>query len=160
MYAVPRRAGVLLAGLLAAGALTAQAGAQTSKLRLHTAADTTRFLAEDPSGLTSMRPSKSADERQKWFKTPTSGGFAIYKNAQTGHCLTGRGLQGLPVVTAEKCITSGSTAKQEWNLGVSGDLKLRLNGLVAEVNPANLTGVRMALFTVKPNQKWHTHSTS
>lgn len=160
MYAVPRRAGVLLAGLLAAGALTAQADAQTSKLRLHTAADTTRFLAEEPNGLTSMRFSNSGDERQKWFKTPTSGGFAIYKNAQTGHCLTGRSLQGFPLVTAEKCITSGSTAKQEWNLGVSGDLKLRLNGLVAEVNPANLTGVRMALFTAKANQKWHTHSTS
>jgi hypothetical protein len=160
MFAAPRRAGVLLAGLLAAGAFTAQAGAQTSKLRLHTQADTGRFLAEDPSGLTSMRLSNSSDERQKWFKTPTSGGFAIYKNAQTGHCLTGRGLQGAPVVTAEKCITSGSTTKQEWKLGVSGDLQLRLNGLVAEVNPATLTGVRMALFTAKPNQKWHTHAVS
>jgi hypothetical protein len=102
MFAAPRRAGVLLAGLLAAGAFTAQAG----------------------------------------------------------HCLTGRGLQGAPVVTAEKCITSGSTTKQEWKLGVSGDLQLRLNGLVAEVNPATLTGVRMALFTAKPNQKWHTHAVS
>ena len=160
MFAVPRRAGVLLAGLLAAGALTSQADAQSAKLRLHTAADTTRFLAEEPSGLTSMRFSNSADERQKWFQTPTSGGFAIYKNAQTGHCLTGRGLQGAPVVTAEKCITSGSKAKQEWKLGVSGDLQLRLNGLVAEVNPATLTSVRIAFITVKPNQKWHTHPVS
>jgi len=160
MFAVPRRAGVLLAGLLAAGVLTSQADAQSAKLRLHTQADTTRYLAEDPSGLTSMHKNDSSEERQKWFQTPTSGGFAIYKNAQTGHCLTGRGLQGAPVVTAEKCITSGSTAKQEWKLGVSGDLQLKLNGLVAEVNPANLTGVRMAFFTVKPNQKWHTHPVS
>jgi hypothetical protein len=57
------------------------------------------------------------------------------------------------VVTAETCITSASTAKPEWKLGVSGDLQLRLNGLVAEVNAANLTGVRMAFFTVKPNQR-------
>jgi len=160
MFAVPRRAGVVLAGLLAAGALTSQADAATTKLRLHTQADTTRFLAEDPSGLTSMHRSNSSEEAQKWFQTTTSGGFAIYQNAQTGHCLTGRGLQGAPVVTAEKCITSGSKAKQEWKLGVSGDLQLRLNGLVAEVNPANLTGVRMAFFTVKPNQRWHTHSVS
>jgi len=160
MFAVPRGAGVLLAGLLTAGALASQADAATTKVRMHTQADTTRFLAEDPSGLTSMHQPNVSEERQKWFQTTTSAGFAIYKNAQTGHCLTGRGLQGAPVVTAEKCITSGSTAKQEWKLGVSGDLQLRLNGLVAEVNPANLTGVRMAFFTVKPNQKWHTHSVS
>ena len=138
MFAVPRRAGMLLAGLLTAGALASQADAATTKVRLHTAADATRYLA---------RP-------------PTSGGFAIYQNAQTGHCLTGRGIQGLPVVTAEKCITTGSKAKQEWRLGVSGDLQLRLNGLVAEVNPANLTGVRMAFFAAKNNQKWHTHAAS
>jgi len=160
MFAVPRRAGVLLAGLLTAGALASQADAATTKVRLHTAADSTRYLAEDPSGLTSMHANKSSEEAQKWFVTPTSGGFAIYKNAQTGHCLTGRGLQGLPVVTAEKCITTGSKAKQEWRLGVSGDLQLRLNGLVAEVNPANLTGVRMAFFAAKNNQKWHTHAAS
>lgn len=107
-----------------------------------------------------MREPIPCDERQKWFQTPTSGGFAVYQNAQTGHCLTGRSLQGFPLVTAEKCITSGSESEQEWKLGPTGDLQLHLNGLVAEVNPANLTGVRMAFFTVKPNQLWHTHPAS
>ncbi len=58
-------------------------------------------------------------------------------------------------MTAEKCFP-GAT-KQQWNLGVGGDLKLQLNGLVAQVNPSTLTGVLMAFFTANPNQKWHTH---
>jgi hypothetical protein len=158
MFAVPRRAGILLAGLLAAGALAGQADAATTKVRLHTAADTTRFLTEDANGLASMRPNNVSDTAQKWFKTTTDSGFATYTNVKTGHCLTGRGLQGAPIVTAEKCFP-GAT-KQQWNLGVSGDFKLRLNGLVAQVNPSTLTGVLMALFTAKPNQKWHTHGTT
>ena len=44
---------------------------------------------------------------------------------------------------------------QQWRLGASGDLQLRQNGLVAEVNTASAAfSVRMAFFTVKPNQKW------
>ena len=93
-----------------------------------------------------MRPSNASDPAQKWLKTTTDSGFAVYTNVKTGHCLTGRGLQGAPIVTAEKCFP-GAT-KQQWNLGVSGDLKLRLNGFVAQVNPSTLTGVLMAFFTV------------
>ncbi len=55
MFAVPRRAGVLLAGLVAAGI-----------------------------GLASMRPNNVSDHAQKWFKTTTDSGFAVYTNAKTG----------------------------------------------------------------------------
>ena len=56
-------------------------------------------------------------------------------------------------MTVERCV-AGNTA-QQWRLGVSGDLQLRKNGLVAEVNTASASlGVRMAFFQVKPNQKW------
>ncbi|HEY6691526.1 MAG TPA: hypothetical protein VI006_01670 [Solirubrobacteraceae bacterium] len=43
------------------------------------------------------------------------------------------------MVTAEFCVP-GAT-KQQWKLGVSGDLQLRLNGLVAGGNSANNSGV-------------------
>ena len=44
---------------------------------------------------------------------------------------------------------------QQWRTGVSGELRLRLNGLVAEVNTASASNLlRLAFFTAKPTQKW------
>jgi hypothetical protein len=60
---------------------------------------------------------------------------------------------GSPWISVEKCV-AGKLA-QQWRKGVSGDLQLRLNGLVAEVNTASPSfGLRMSFFTAQPNEKW------
>lgn len=125
------------------------ASAATSTVKLRNQATGTKLMTKDASGLASMKAPGAAN--QTWTKTDTSSGYATYRIG-TG-CLTGRGLQGFPVVTVEKCV-AGAT-KQQWRKGVSGDLQLRLNGLVAEVNTASAANLlRMAFFTAKPNQKW------
>jgi hypothetical protein len=149
MHLVLRRIAILLTGLIAVLAITSSANAATSQVKLRNQATGTQLLTKDPSSLTSMKPAGSAN--QIWTKTDTSSGYATY-SIGTG-CLTGRGLQGFPVVTVEKCVP-GAT-KQQWRKGVSGDLQLRLNGLVAEVNTASAAkGIRMAFFQARPNQKW------
>jgi hypothetical protein len=149
MHLVLRRIAILLTGLVAVLAITSSANAATSQVKLRNQATGSKLLTKDPSGLTSMKPAGGAN--QVWTKTDTNSGYATY-SIGTG-CLTGRGLQGAPVVTVEKCVAGA--ARQEWRKGVSGDLQLRLNGLVAEVNTASASNiVRMAFFTVKPNQRW------
>ena len=152
-----RKIKIAFAALALSAGFAGQAQAATSTVKLHTAADTTRFLSDTASGVTSMNKANASDPLQKWRKTDTTSGYATYTNLSTGRCLTGRGLQGFPVVTSEKCKVGATN--QQWRLGVSGDFQLRLNGLVASHNTAgNGTGVLMALFTAKPNQKWHTHA--
>ena len=115
-----------------------------------------KFLSDTPVALARMLKSNPADPAQKWVKTDTTSGFATYKNVKSGRCLTGRGLQGFPGVTVEACKPGSLT--QQWKLGVSGDLQLRQNGLVAEHNLASPSGqVQMALFQARANQRWHTH---
>ena len=152
-----RKFKIAFAALALSAGFAGQAQAATSTVRLHTAADTTKSLSDTPSGVTSMNQTLTSDLNQKWRKTDTNSGYATYTNVATGRCLTGRSLQGFPVVTAEKCIV-GAT-KQQWKLGVSGDFQLRLNGLVAKHNTAgNGSGVLMSLFTAQSNQKWHSHA--
>jgi Ricin-type beta-trefoil lectin domain len=152
-----RKLKIAFAALALSAGLAGQAQAATSTVRLHTAADTSRFLSDTASGVTSMNKSNPADANQKWVKTDTTSGYATYRNVQTGRCLTGRSPVGFPVVTAQRCV-AGAT-NQQWRLGVSGDFQLRLNGAVAFHNTAgNGTGVLMTqLFTNQANQKWHTH---
>jgi hypothetical protein len=143
----------VLRGLIATAALVlvmaGTASAATSTVKLRNQATGSKLMTMDPSGLVSMKP--VGKPNQTWTKTDTTAGYATYK---TGiGCLTGRGLQGAPVVTVQKCV-AGAT-NQQWRKGVSGDLQLRLNGLIAEVNTASAWNLlRMALFTAKPNQKW------
>jgi hypothetical protein len=153
-----RKLGAALVALAATATLAGQADAATSTVRLHTAADTTRFLSDSASGVTTMAKSQATDPMQKWIKTDTTSGFATYKNVKTGRCLTGRGLQGFPVVTAQSCVTGA--LNQQWKLGPGGDFQMRLNGLVARHNSTtgNGTGVVMSFFTAATNQKWHTHA--
>jgi hypothetical protein len=148
---------------LSAG-LAGQASAATSVVKLHTDADTSRFLSDSSSGVTSMTPrasdSSPKDFMQRWIKTDTSSGFATYTNKQTGRCLTGRGITGFPVVTAEKCVAGA--LNQQWRLNVTKDFQLRLNGAAAKHNntAGNGTGVLMAFFNGQSNMKWHTHLSS
>jgi ricin-type beta-trefoil lectin protein len=151
-----RKFKIAFAALALSAGFAGQAQAATSTVRLHTAADTTKSLSDTASGVTSMNKTVTTDLNQKWRKTDTTSGFATYTNVKTGRCLTGRGLQGFPVVTSERC-TGGTN--QQWKLGVSGDFQLRLNGLAAKHNTAgNGSGVLMSLFTAQANQKWHTHA--
>jgi hypothetical protein len=166
MQVLPRKLGVALTGLAAAAALAVpmagQADAASSTVLLHTQTTIPKLLTDNPNGLVTMEQAPlGGNLNQRWVKTDTSSGYATYSsvssiNAGKPRCLTGRGLQGFPVVTAEFCVP-GAT-KQQWRLGVSGDFQLRLNGLVAGVNSANNTGVLMQFFTVQPDQKWHTHA--
>ena len=166
MQVLSRRLGVGLTGLAAAAALAVpmagQADAATSTVLLHTQTTIPKLLTESPSGLVTMEQAPlGGNPNQRWVKTDTDSGFATYTSVSSigpgkkPHCLTGRGAQGFPVVTAEICVP-GAT-KQQWRLGVSGDFQLRLNGLVAGVNSSNNSGVLMQFFTAKPDQKWHTH---
>ena len=138
-------------------AFASTSNAATSTVRLHTQGDVSKFLADPGTGVTSMMRNNSSDPAQKWIKTDTDSGYATYRNVKfPDRCLTGRGIQGFPVVTDEKC-QAGST-RQQWRLGVSGDLQLRFNGLVAKHNLAgNGTGVVMSFFENRPEHKWHTH---
>jgi hypothetical protein len=137
------------AGLAVALAFTGQAKAATTSVKLRNQATGAKLMTKDPSGLVSMKNPGAAN--QIWTKTDTTSGYATY-SIGTG-CLTGRSLQGFPVVTVERCV-AGAT-KQQWRRGVSGDLQLRLNGLVAEVDTASAANqVRMAFFVAKPNQRW------
>lgn len=165
MQILSRRLGVTLTGAAAAAALAipmaGQADAATSTVLLHTNTTIPKLLTENPSALVTMEPAPlGGNLNQRWVKTDTDSGYATYTSVSSivpgkkPHCLTGRGLQGAPVVTAEFCIPGA--AKQQWRLGASGDFQLRLNGLVAGVS-ANNTGVLMQFFTAKPDQKWHTH---
>ena len=143
---------------LSAG-LAGQAQAATSVVKLHTDADTTRFLSDTASGVTTMAPSSSTDLAQRWIKTDTNSGYATYKNKLTGRCLTGRAPVGFPVVTAQKC--EAGALNQQWRLNVTKDFVLRLNGAAMKHNTAgNGTGVLMALFNGQSNMKWHTHLSS
>ena len=128
------------------------ASAATSTVKLRNQATGTKLMTKDPSSLVSMKSASAANQaNQTWIKTDTTGSYATY-SIGTG-CLTGRGIQGFPVITVEKCVPGAF--KQQWRKGVSGDLQLRLNGLAAEVNTASAAnGLRMAFFTAKPNQKW------
>ncbi len=147
---------IALTTLAAVLALTASASAATTTVRLHTDGDLSRFLSDSASGITTMAKSNSSDNLQKWRRTDTTSGYAVYKNVQTGRCLTGRGIVGFPVVTSESCKTGATN--QQWRLNVTKDLQLRLNGAAAKHNLAgNGTGVLMALFNARPEMRWHTH---
>jgi hypothetical protein len=165
MQVLPRKLGLALTGIAAAAALAVpmagQADAATSTVLLHTNTTIPKLLTDNPNGIVTMQPAPlGGNPNQRWVKTDTSSGYATYTSVSSitagkPRCLTGRGITGLPVVTAESCVP-GAT-KQQWRLGVSGDFQLRLNGLVAGVNSANNSGVLMQFFTAKPDQKWHTH---
>jgi hypothetical protein len=142
--------------LTVSAGLAGQAQAATTTVRLHTDANTTRYLSDSASGVTTMAVNSSSG-LQRWIKTDTTSGYATYKNKSTGRCLTGRGLTGFPVVTSEKCVAGA--LNQQWRLNVTKDFQLRLNGAAAKHNTAgNGTGVLMALFNAKNDMKWHTHA--
>lgn len=149
MKLVPRKIAIVVTTLIAGATIAAPANAATTQVKLRNQATGTKLLTKDTSGLASMKPAGAAN--QTWTKTDTSSGYATF--SQGTSCLTGRGIQGFPVVTVEKCIP-GAT-KQQWRRGVSGDLQLRLNGFGAEVDTGSAANlVEMGLFTGKSNQRW------
>lgn len=125
MRVFPRKLGLAFTGLAAAAALAVpmagQADAATSTVLLHTQTTIPKLLTDNASGLVTMQPAPlGGNPNQRWVKTDTSNGYATYSsvssiNAGKPRCLTGRGLQGAPVVTAESCIAG--SLKQQWRLG-------------------------------------------
>jgi hypothetical protein len=153
-----RKLTLTVATLAISAGLAGQANAATSVVKLHTDADTSKFLSDTASGVTTMAPI-SSDFAQRWIKTDTTSGYATYTNKLTGRCLTGRAPVGFPVVTSQKCVAGA--LNQQWRLNVTKDFVLRLNGAAAKHNTAGTgTGVLMALFNGQNNMKWHTHPSS
>jgi hypothetical protein len=147
-----------LTTLAVSAGLAGSAHAATTTVKLHTDADTTRFLTDGASGLASMDKT-STDPSQRWLRTDTNSSYATYKNVKTGRCLTGRSTVGFPVVSVQKCVPGA--LNQQWRLNVTKDLQLRLNGAAAKHNTAgNATGVLMALFNGRNDMKWHLHTVS
>lgn len=162
MHGITRKLTVAFAAIAMSAGLASQASAATTTVRLHTQADTSKYLTDGAGGLAQMLKSNSSDPAQRFRKTDTNSGYATYTSVKslsgvTPRCLTGRGLQGFPVVTVERCVSGA--LNQQWRLGVSGELQLRLNGLVASHNTAgNGSGVVMAFLQPgAANMKWHTH---
>ena len=145
-----RKIAVLLAGLAVLLVIAGPASADTTQVKLRVLQATgTKLMTREPSSLISMKTAGAAN--QIWTRTDVAGGFATY--AQGTLCLTGRSLQGFPLLTAQKCVPGAKN--QQWRLGVSGDLQLKLNGLVAEVKTSSAAlQVQMAFFVFKPNQRW------
>jgi hypothetical protein len=144
---------IAISTLAAMLAFATSSNAATSTVKLHTDANTTRFLSDSANGVTTMAPSNTS-AMQRWVKTDTTSGYATYRNVGTGRCLTGRGLTGFPVVTSQACVSGA--LNQQWRLNVTKDFQLRLNGAAARHNLVT-NGVLMALFNGKPEMKWHTH---
>jgi hypothetical protein len=148
---------IAISTLTAVLAFATSANAATTTVKLHTDADVSKFLADSASGIATMAKSNPSDNLQKWRRTDTSSGYAVYKNVQTGRCLTGRGIIGFPVVSVQACKTGA--LDQQWRLNVTKDFQLRLNGAAMKHNLAgNGTGVIMALFNGRNEMKWHTHA--
>jgi hypothetical protein len=144
-----RKIALVFTGLALLLVIAGPANAATTQVKLRTQATGVKLMTRDANSLVSMKDPGAAN--QIWTRTDTSGGYATY--AQGNVCLTGRSLQGLPLVTAQKCVPGATN--QQWRLGVSKELQLRLNGLVAEVKTASASlQVQMAFFQVKPNQRW------
>jgi hypothetical protein len=99
-----RKFSIAFAAVATSATLATTADAATTTVKLHTQADTTKFLSDPSSGITAMSKSDASDAKQKWRRTDTNSGYATYQNVGTSRCLTGRGIQGFPVVTAEKCV--------------------------------------------------------
>jgi hypothetical protein len=153
-----RKLTLTVATLAISAGLAGQANAATSVVKLHTDANTTRYLSDSQGGVVTMAPS-SGDFAQRWIKTDTSSGYATYKDKLTGRCLTGRSPVGFPVVAVQTCVAGA--LNQQWRLNLSNDFMLRLNGAAARHNTAGIgTGVLMALFNGQSNMKWHTHPSS
>ena len=164
MQRITRKAGTALAGLTAAAALAVpmatQAHAATTTVKLHTQTSIDRFLGRSAPEHRVDAARGQQRPAQRWRRTDTNSGYATYTSVSSinegrPRCLTGRGLQGFPVVTVERC---DGTDRQQWRLGSSGELRLRMNGLVAAHNNAGtFRGVVMQAFTDAANQRWHTH---
>src|SRR4051812_15448534 len=114
MNSVLRWIALVALALTAALSVTTSANAATTQVKLRNQATGVKLMTKDASGLVSMKNPGAAN--QVWTKTDTDSGYATY-SIGTG-CLTGRGVQGFPVVTVEKCV-AGAT-KQQWRKGVSG----------------------------------------
>ena len=106
MHGITRKLTVAFAAIAMSAGLASQASAATTTVRLHTQADTSKYLTDGAGGLAQMLKSNSSDPAQRFRKTDTNSGYATYTSVKslsgvTPRCLTGRGLQGFPVVTVE-----------------------------------------------------------
>jgi hypothetical protein len=161
MPTLPRALGGFAAAAVAAAALAVplagSAQATPGAVKLHTAANLDRFLA-NVNGLAFMPPRAAGDTRQEWFMEGTAGGFTQLRNvAEPTKCLNA----GSAVGKIAFLLTCDGRVAQQWQLGPSGDLKNR-NGLVLAVDLANVNQTtRMAPFPtgqLPDTERWHTHA--
>ena len=148
-----RKLTLAVATLAISAGLAGQANAATSTVRLHTDANTTRYLSDTASGVTSMEPNRARpaaldqDRHQLGLRDLQEPVHGPLPHRPLDHRLPGRHPQ-----------FAGAT-NQQWRLNVTKDFQLRLNGAAMKHNTAgNGTGVLMALFNGRNDMKWHTHA--
>ena len=71
--------------------LTGSAQAATANVKLVNEATPGRLMTPTASGAVMMLPQVPTGRSQVWVKTGTNPGFATFRNAHTGDCLTARG---------------------------------------------------------------------
>lgn len=110
--------------------LAGSAQAATANVRLINEATPGRLMTPTASGAVMMLPQVATGRSQVWVKTGATPGFATFRNALTGDCLTARGTLDNPVVRVQVC--NGGTG-QQWRTDADGMIYSRSLGFALEV---------------------------
>jgi hypothetical protein len=127
--------------------LAGSAQAATANVKVGNQATPGRLMTATASGLVMMLPQTDARD-QVWVKSGVTPGFATFRSALTGQCLTARGTLDAPAVRLNTC--QGSTA-QQWRTDADGMIYSRSMPFALEV-----TGFTVGLGerTGAKHQRW------
>jgi hypothetical protein len=129
--------------------LAGSAQAATANVKVGNQATPGRLMSATASGQVMMLPQSDARD-QVWVKSGVTPGFAVFRSALTGECLTARGTLDAPAVRLNAC--SGSTA-QQWRTDADGMIYSRAMPFAMEV--VGFT-VGLSERTGQRNQRWIT----
>ena len=129
-------------------ALAGSAQAATANVKVGNHATPGLLMTPIASGEVMMRPELPTGRLQVWVKTGTNPGFATFRNAHTGDCLTARGTLDNPVVRAQDC--NGGIG-QQWRTDADGMIYSRSLGFALEANGST---VGLGQRTGAKNQRW------
>jgi hypothetical protein len=129
--------------------LAGSAQAATANVKVGNHATPGRLMSATASGLVMMLP-EDGSRAQVWVKAGTTPGFATFRSALDGRCLTARGTLDEPAIRLNTC--QGSTA-QQWRTDADGMIYSRAMPFALEVQGFTVdlgerTGLR--------NQRWIT----
>lgn len=138
----------LLGAVALCAALAGSAQAATANVKVGNHATPGLLMTPTASGEVMMLPELPTGRLQVWVKTGTNPGFATFRNAHTGDCLTARGTLDNPVVRAQDC--NGGIG-QQWRTDADGMIYSRSLGFALEVNGST---VGLGERTGARNQRW------